>query len=57
MLLKQQPYQDLGGYFDQRQQQRTLHRLQHRAEQLGYQLNQNLSPLRLLTARFSKQVY
>jgi len=55
MLLKQ-PYQDLGaGYFDQRQQQRTLHRLQHRAEQLGYQLNQ--TPLRLLTARFSKQVY
>ncbi len=39
MLLKQQPYQDLGaGYLDQRQQQRTLHRLQHRAEQLGYQL-------------------
>jgi len=44
MLLKQQPYQDLGaGYFDQRQQQRTLHRLQHRAEQLGYQLQPNLS--------------
>jgi len=42
-----------AGYFDQRQQQRTLHRLQHRAEQ-RLSTQPNLSPLRLLTARFSK---
>lgn len=39
MLLKQIPYQDLGGsYFDQRDQSKVLHRLKRRIQSLGFKV-------------------